>query len=210
MLLKNKRVLITAGPTWVPIDSVRVISNIATGETGRLLAKRLRNAGAKVTLVIGPTGCSCSGRNIRIINFKFFEDLRNILQKELRLTKYDFIIHSAAVSDFKPRKIIKNKIDSSKPCTLRLMRLPKIITDIRSLNPGAKLMMFKLESGVNDAELIKRARKSLLAYQADFVVANRFSRAYKAYILDHSKVYSKTGSKNELVRKLVDVLKRAG
>ncbi|MCX5697511.1 MAG: phosphopantothenoylcysteine decarboxylase [Candidatus Omnitrophica bacterium] len=208
-MLKNKRILITAGPTWVPIDSVRVISNIATGETGRLLAERLQKAGAKVTLIIGHTGCSSSNRNIRIINFKFFDDLRKILKKELRLTKYDFIIHSAAVSDFKPRRTIKNKIDSARPRTLKLIGLPKIIKDIRSLNPEGKLVMFKLESGVNDTTLIKRARKSLLAYQADFVVANRVFRAYKAFVLNHSKVYSKAGSKKELVRKLVEVLKRA-
>ena len=56
--LKNKKVLITAGPTWVPIDNVRVISNTATGETGILLSEKLKNLGAKVTLLLGPTNLS--------------------------------------------------------------------------------------------------------------------------------------------------------
>ncbi len=54
MSLNGKRILITAGPTWVPIDNVRVISNIATGTTGVLLAWQTSAQGAKVTLVLGP------------------------------------------------------------------------------------------------------------------------------------------------------------
>ena len=64
MSLKNKRILITAGPTWVAIDSVRVISNIATGETGILLAKRLSLQGAKVTLALGPSCCAYASGKI--------------------------------------------------------------------------------------------------------------------------------------------------
>ena len=50
MKLKNKRVLITAGPTWVKIDKVRVISNTASGKTGLLFADAFKRLGSKVTL----------------------------------------------------------------------------------------------------------------------------------------------------------------
>lgn len=209
MNLKHKRVLITAGPTWVPIDSVRVISNIATGETGRLLAQRLEEFGAKVTLVMGPVGSCCIDRKIRVIHFRFFNDLRHILKKELRLRKYDFIIHSAAVSDFKPLKFVKGKISSGRPCSLKLKLLPKIIKQIRALNPRAKVVIFKLEAGINQAMLIKRARESLRNYQADFVVANRIFPRYKAFILDNSRIYGKSDSKKALAKRLVEALDQA-
>ena len=73
MNLRKLRVLITAGPTWVAIDNVRVISNIATGETGKILAEKLASMGAKVTLLIGPGDLCCLKKNIRLIRFKFFE-----------------------------------------------------------------------------------------------------------------------------------------
>ena len=98
-----KKVLITAGPTWVAIDKVRVISNIASGETGILLADKLSEQGAKVTLVLGPGNDKNGIQNsrIKIIRFSFFEELRQALKKELKASRYDFIIHSAAVSGFR-------------------------------------------------------------------------------------------------------------
>jgi len=81
--LATKSVLITAGPTWVAIDSVRVISNTATGETGTLLAERFAQQGAKVTLLLGPVSNCCLNKKIRVINFKFFDELRDKLIREL-------------------------------------------------------------------------------------------------------------------------------
>ena len=71
MVLKNKNILITAGPTWVPIDRVRVISNIATGKTGILLAKSANKLGAKVTLVLGPVGEVGLEKEINVKRFYF-------------------------------------------------------------------------------------------------------------------------------------------
>ncbi|MBU1999188.1 MAG: phosphopantothenoylcysteine decarboxylase, partial [Candidatus Omnitrophica bacterium] len=68
--LKNKKILITAGPTWVPVDDVRVISNSASGETGILLAKRLSGQGAKVTLLLGPIGNYNPDKKIKLVLFR--------------------------------------------------------------------------------------------------------------------------------------------
>ena len=205
--LKNKRILITAGPTWVPIDSVRVISNIATGETGILLAEKLQDSGARVTLLLGPVTACGLNKKINIIRFKFFDELRNIIKKELAAEKYDAVIHSAAVSDFKPRAYICGKLSSDKIHNLKLVPLPKIIRDIRALSPKAKLAIFKLEAGISDRALIERARKSLAAYGADLVIANRIYPKYKAFILDRKKVYSRADSKKELVKNMVNLVK---
>ena len=85
MHLNGKRILITAGPTWVPIDSVRIISNVATGTTGVLLSREAVAKGAKVTLVIGPSCGYNLNKSIRIIHFRFFDELKNILKRELKI-----------------------------------------------------------------------------------------------------------------------------
>ena len=82
MDLKKKRVLITAGPTWVPVDSVRVISNTASGETGILLARQLRRIGAKPTLILGPGHDCCIDKNLNLKRFRFFDELKKIITRE--------------------------------------------------------------------------------------------------------------------------------
>jgi len=206
MNLSNKRVLITAGPTWVPIDAVRVISNIATGQTGILLAQKLQKLGARITLLIGPVGICRLNNKIKIIRFKFFDELRDIINKELRAKKYDVVIHSAAVSDFKSGHYLNSKLSSDKIYNLKLVPLPKIVRDIRYRAPKAKLVMFKLEEGIPDNILIRRARESLLAYRADLVVANEIHPDYKAFILDKEKVYSQVNSRKRLVKKIIKLI----
>lgn len=199
-LLRNSRVLITAGPTWVAIDDVRVISNIATGETGILLAQNFARLGAKVTLLLGAVNTCCLDKKIRLVNFRFFTELRDKIRRELSLNKYDFIVHNAAVSDFAP-EAVKGKIASGDPISLKLKPLPKITGDIRRLAPEAKLVIFKLESGVNDTVLINRAKAARRDLGADFVVANRL-KPYKAFIIGENKDSICVRSKHVLVKQL--------
>jgi len=205
MSLKNKRVLITAGPTWVPIDDVRVISNIATGTTGIILAEQLARRGAKVILFLGPVPFCCVSKKIKVINFRFFDELRKGLINKLNTAKFDIIIHSAAVSDFRPATKPRGKISSSSGCRLRLVPLPKIIRDIRRLSPDALLVMFKFEPGSGDAALIRKAVSAAKVARADLVVANRL-KPYRAFIIDNHGRRIGAGSKVSLVDKLVKVL----
>jgi len=202
MNLKNKKILITAGPTWVPIDDVRVISNIATGETGILLAEKFQQFGAKVTLVLGPVASCCLSSKIKLIHFKFFDELFKIIKSELGSKKYDLVIHSAAVADFKPKQVTKGKIASGQARNLRLIPLPKIIREIRRLASGAMLVMFKLECGVFGETLRKRARIAQRKIGADFVVANS-THPYRAFLIDRvgNKVFT-ANNKIDLVKKL--------
>jgi len=203
MTLNNKRILITAGPTWVPMDSVRVISNIASGETGILLAEKLSKEQAKVTLVLGPVERRGIDRRIRLVKFRFFEELKARLKKELSSKKYDIIIHSAAVSDFRPERPVKGKFNSGKVYELRLIPLAKIVTEIRRRAPEAKLVLFKLESGISDNLLLRRAEAALADAGGDLVVANRLIPRYKAYLLDEKKIYFQAASKEKLAQALV-------
>lgn len=205
MKLRNKRILITAGPTWVPIDKVRVISNIATGETGILLAEKFKRLGAQVTLVLGPVEFCCLNKKIKLIRFRFFDELLGIIKRELKSKKYDIIIHSAAVADFRPARLAKGKINSDRAYSLKLLPLPKIINNIRASNPEAALVMFKLESGVSDAALIRKARKAQLKIGADLVVANKIS-PYHAYIIDKTADTLSVKNKIDLTNKLTKLL----
>jgi len=85
MSLKNKRILITAGPTWVSIDKVRVLSNTASGATGILLSQALAAKKSKVTLLLGPVGNFSVGKNIKLLRFKSFDELKKALVGELSL-----------------------------------------------------------------------------------------------------------------------------
>ncbi|MDP3732601.1 MAG: phosphopantothenoylcysteine decarboxylase [Candidatus Omnitrophota bacterium] len=208
-MLKNKRILITAGPTWVPIDKVRVISNIATGQTGILLAEELRKQGAKVTLLLGPAESCCLNKKIKLIRFHFFSELKNLIIKELKTKKYDSVIHSAAVSDYKPSKVYPSKIKSG-IINLRLNLVPteKIIGLIKRIDSSIILVGFKFEPQAGKALLIKRSKALILGANLDLAVANTVNKnKYSAYILDnYNRSYGPVFNKKVLVKKLTDLI----
>lgn len=201
MSLQNKKILITAGPTWVAIDPVRVISNTASGETGTKLAAVLSRAGAKVTLVLGPGAVITPSKSVRVLRFSFFDELEKTVKKELSENAYDVIVHSAAVSDFKPDKGSKIKISSSlKNVTLKLVQTPKLIDSIRQAAPSALLVGFKFLPNANPAALIAQARKLGKRSKANLIVANTIIReSYKAFVVSPQGIVPEACSKEELV-----------
>jgi phosphopantothenoylcysteine decarboxylase/phosphopantothenate--cysteine ligase len=208
MGLKNKKVLITAGPTWVPIDKVRVISNIATGQTGIFLAKELQKLGAKVTLLLGPIEACGLDKNINLIRFKFFDELRDLIKKELKSKKYDIFIHSAAVSDYRPLKTYSYKIKSDiKNLKLSLIPTEKLIEMIKKIVPYIFLVGFKLETGVSSKKLISRAKSLIKRAKLDLAVANKiYNDQYKAFILDGKKIKGPFLNKKEMAKKLIKLI----
>lgn len=206
--LKNKRILITAGPTWVPIDDVRVISNISSGELGVLLAEEARAHGSQVDLFLGPVGRVCSREHFRITRFRYFNEFLDLVQRELKKRKYDIILHGAAVSDYLVKRF-EGKISSKRyDLSLKLSRAPKIIDIIRRLNPEAFLVMFKLEVGVTDSVLLKRALEAMKRSGADLAVANTFDDGkYKGFIVGSNQLLAKTRSKPQLASALLKILK---
>jgi len=255
MSLKNKRILITAGPTWVPIDTVRVISNIATGQTGILLAEKLRSLGAKVTLLLGPVPnvvflhsvssgsraeVSASRRDastssfireretkaktafgieacylnkkIKLIRFQSFGELKNLIIKELKYEQYDIVIHSAAVSDYKPSKVYSGKIKSGiKNLRLSLAPTEKIIDLLKRIDNSITLVGFKFEPQARKDILIKKTRELMRQANLDLAVANTIDKnKYRAYILDNYNCsYGPVFNKKDLVTKLADLIPSA-
>ena len=221
MSLKNKRILITAGPTWVPIDEVRVISNRASGATGILLAEKLSRLGAKVTLVLGEnrdsdlfsreSGTKKIGRcpYFKVIRFNFFNDLKAIIAAELKNGRYDAVIHSAAVSDYRPRKPRRQKIRSGlKHLRLDLVPTEKIIDSIKKRGSSLYLVGFKFEPSGSRAVLIREAVALVRRSRADLVVANTTVKdKYLAYLVKGRTISGPMTCKTEMTRQLCQVLK---
>ncbi|MDD2865740.1 MAG: phosphopantothenoylcysteine decarboxylase [Candidatus Omnitrophica bacterium] len=206
--LAGKKILITAGPTWVPIDDVRVISNTSSGEMGTLLAKEARACGMDVDVVLGPVTYREPLKAMRVERFKYFDELLRLISSMLARKSYDVILHAAAVSDYL-LKPVAGKISSASPqLILRLTPAPKLIDLMRRLNPKAFLVMFKLEGEVTDAVLLKRALEAMKKASADLVIANRFEGGhYRGFVLGSRNILARSASKRALAASLFKILK---
>lgn len=178
IVLRNKRILMTAGPTIEFIDPIRVITNQSSGKTGILLASELISAGAKVTLVYGP-GKEKPPKGVNLIRVKTVTEMFSTIKKELK-KKFDIVILSAAASDFIPIKQSKTKIKSNqKQISVKLKQAPKIINYIKKIQKNAFLVGFKAETNVSQTNLIKSARKKLNESKADLIIANDIGTKYQ-------------------------------
>ncbi len=165
------RILVTAGPTWVKIDDVRIITNIFTGKTGVFLARKFQRSGHKVTLLVNPSRIDKKPSGMEVVDFFYLEELSASLRKLLKKTRYDLIVHTAAVSDYYLKKVYKGKIPSrEEKLTLNLLPAPKLISTIRKMAESSFLVQFKLE--ISRRRLIDKAWESLMTNRADLVVAN--------------------------------------
>lgn len=108
LILLNKKILITAGPTYESIDAVRFIGNFSSGKMGFSLAKTAASLGAEVILITGPTSLNIIDDNIFVINVVTADEMFFEVKKHFKSS--DISILSAAVSDFKPKNRSKIKI----------------------------------------------------------------------------------------------------
>jgi phosphopantothenoylcysteine decarboxylase / phosphopantothenate---cysteine ligase len=170
-ILKNKKVLITAGPTVEQIDPIRAITNHSSGKTGVSLASELISAGAKVTFVYGP-GKEKPPKGAKIINVSSSKEMHLAVKLELK-KKFDIVIMAAAVADYVPVIQSKNKIKSSKSSMIiSLKKAPKIIDQIKKYQKNVLLVGFKAETNLTKNQLIKSAEKKLKESSADMIIVN--------------------------------------
>jgi len=190
------KVLVTAGSTQVPIDQVRSIGNIFKGRTGLAIAQYFADKGAEVTLL---TSGKHSSELIYIHEYRTFDELAQRMEFFVRYGKFDAIIHSAAVSDYRVSRILDEnlqdidagkKISSAHPkIFLEMTPTIKLIDQIRApWGFRGKLVKFKLQVGITDEELLAIARESLAVSGADLIVANCLEWArQRAYVLGANK-----------------------
>ena len=209
-ILKNKKVLITAGPTIEHIDPIRVITNQSSGKTGLLLASELISSGAKVTLVYGP-GIEKPPKGAKIIKISTSKEMFDIVKKEMS-KEFDIVIMAAAVSDYTLENPSKNKIKSTtNKIKISLKKTPKIIDQIKKYQKNVFLVGFKAEAGISKNELITLAKKKMNESAADMIVANdigsiRYRKnpeSNEVLIIDSHKVISSGWIKKEKIAKLI-------
>jgi phosphopantothenoylcysteine decarboxylase/phosphopantothenate--cysteine ligase len=209
MSLEGRRVLVTAGPTRVPIDAVRHIGNVSSGRTGLQIARAVASAGAEVALLMGAgTVPVADTPGLRLERFVTFDDLHVAMRRHVGSEAYDAVIHAAAVSDYQLAEIVGGKISSSEPeLVLRLRPTPKIVDEVRGLDPHIVLVKFKLEVGLSEAELLEVARRSGTRSDADLVVANDLElvteREHHAWILNRSGLAARVHTTEELAIQLI-------
>jgi phosphopantothenoylcysteine decarboxylase/phosphopantothenate--cysteine ligase len=212
MSLGGRRILITAGPTRIPIDPVRYISNVSSGGTGLRIAAEAAEAGAEVTLLMGPgTVQPVDKPRLRVVRFVTFDDLHREVRDHVGSRSYDVLVHAAAVSDYRVADSQAGKIPSGEAeLLLRLVPTPKIVDEVRGLDPEITLVKFKLEVGRTESELLEIARRSGARSDADFVVANDLATitetAHPAWILDRTALLAAVSTNRELAGRLIQVL----
>ncbi len=167
LLLVGKKVLITAGPTYEPIDPVRFIGNHSSGLMGIEIARACSQLGAQVTLVLGPTSLPVSD-NVVTIKVNTAEEMFAVCQQHFGAN--DIAIMTAAVADYRPENVASEKIkkDDSE-FTIRMVRNPDILAWAGAQKRANQLVVgFALET----ENEVANAKAKLDKKSADLIVLN--------------------------------------
>jgi phosphopantothenoylcysteine decarboxylase/phosphopantothenate--cysteine ligase len=174
--LANKRIVVTAGPTFEPIDPVRFLGNRSSGKMGFALAARAAARGATVVLIAGPVALA-TPPGVERRDVGTAEEMRAALAIALGadLSGADALVMAAAVADFRPATASATKIkkDGGQPPAIGLARNPDLIAEIAARRSGKSpvLIAFALETG-DDATVVAYAQKKLVQKKVDVIVAN--------------------------------------
>jgi len=183
--LKNKKVLITAGPTLEPIDPVRFISNHSSGKMGYRLAEEAKRLGASVCLISGPSNQILTETSIDLVSVRTADQMEKEVMN--RFQNSDIVIMAAAISDYTPKFYSKTKIkkeSESKVFTIDLKKTNDILYNLGKLKKNQLLIGFALE---NNNE-IKNAKKKLKEKNLDLIVLNSLNDKGAAFGHDTNKI----------------------
>ena len=165
--LINKRVLITAGPTYEAIDPVRFIGNHSSGKMGFELANVMSRLGAEVTLITGPTREKISNSLVTLVPITSAEEMY-VAAHEYFLNS-DVVICAAAVADYKPKNIATQKIKKKETTfNIELVKTKDILASLGAIKKEQFLIGFALETN-NE---IENAKVKLERKKLDFIVLN--------------------------------------
>ncbi len=167
--LRDKKILITAGPTQEPIDPVRYITNHSSGKMGYSIAKSARERGAEVTLISGPTSLE-KPCGVEVIDIITAEDMHRAVLEHFENS--DIIIKAAAVADYKPKEVSKDKIKKrDSDLSIELTRNPDILLELGRMKKDKILVGFAAET----KELLESAKSKVHRKNLDFIVANNIT-----------------------------------
>lgn len=159
--LVNKKILITAGPTYEAIDPVRFIGNHSTGKMGYDIAIEAANMGASVTLLSGPTHLSVQHSNIKLIRVTSADEMYNACHQFF--IDADVMIAAAAVADYRPKYQEPQKIKKNEPTlTLELEKTKDILESLGKIKKNQFLVGFALETENEIANAMQKIKKKNL------------------------------------------------
>ena len=207
--LKNKRVLITAGPTREAIDPVRFISNRSSGKMGYAIADQAYKMGADVLLISGPVSIP-KPNGVKFIQIESATDMYKSTLKYCK--KADYIFMSAAVSDYSVKNTNNYKIKrSKKKLSLDLIPAPDILKSIYKYTE-ASIIAFALETHNGENEALRKLKDK----SADFIVLNYANEEGAGFESDTNRVivYSKNkkfvnlkkNRKDRIAKKIIDFI----
>jgi phosphopantothenoylcysteine decarboxylase/phosphopantothenate--cysteine ligase len=211
IIIRGKKVLISLGGTFEPIDSVRGITNRSSGKMGLALAKQAYILGADVTLIVANVSVRISPL-FNVFRVETSKEMANVIFDIVG--DYDIFISTAAVSDFEVVQHKNEKIDSESSLSIDLKPTLKIIRQIKKINPNIFLVGFKAEFNISREEIISCAKKQISDAGTDIVVANDVfqsecnfgSDKNEVLIIDDDVLTVPLASKDEIAKTIMDVI----
>ena len=182
--LAGKKVLVTAGPTYEPIDPVRFIGNHSSGKMGFALARALYRQGAEVHLITGPTALSVNCSGIKVTHVSTAKEMYEASVHGFG--GVDIAVLSAAVADYRPAVVATEKIKkAASDFELKLVKTDDILKALGSLKQAGQLLVgFALET--NDEAT--NAQQKLKAKNADLIVLNSLRNKDAGFGIDTNQV----------------------
>ncbi len=208
--LQGKKAIVTAGPTYEPIDPVRFIGNHSSGKMGLAIANELHYRGAEVTLVMGPSTLELSKNGISVIRVNTADEMYKACNEVFQ--EMDIAVMAAAVADYSPETTADEKIKKkAEKLTVELVKTKDILKSLgEKKKPGQVLIGFALETNNEEAFALEKLKKK----NADMIVLNSLSHANAGFGHDTNKItiFGKKGekfifetkSKKEVARDIVD------
>jgi len=181
--LRDKKVLITAGPTYEAIDPVRFIANHSSGKMGFELANEAANLGASVFLITGPSNEKVKNPLIKRVDVVSADEMYDAVHKYYK--KIDIAILAAAVADFKPKTKSSQKIKKKESSlTIELTQTKDILASLGAQKKNQFLVGFALETN-NELE---NAKSKLKSKNLDLIVLNSLKDKGAGFKIPTNKV----------------------
>lgn len=206
----GKRALVTAGPTVEVIDPVRYVTNRSSGKMGFAIAEALREKGAEVTLVTGPTQLT-DPKGINVIHVQSAEDMFNAVKE--RYDAQDIIFKAAAVSDYTPSEVLDHKMKKREG---DLSVTFKRTTDILKYLGDNKKHQYLVGFAAETQNIEAYAQDKLARKNADVIISNNVGDQSIGFSSDDNEltmhfknkdmVNIKKGKKVELAKQILDEL----
>lgn len=181
--LRGKKILVTAGPTYEPIDPVRFIGNHSSGRMGFDIAKAAAQQGAEVILVTGPTHLKMDNPLVTVVHVISSEEMYNACHEYFE--SVDAAVAAAAVADYRPKAVAPQKIKKSEAeFTLELEKTKDILSSLGAVKKGQYLIGFALET----ENEIENAKLKIQKKNLDLIVLNSLNDKGAGFGHDTNKV----------------------